>query len=118
MEPIRIAVGTTDGLAVSEHLARSSWFEVFEVVEGKVAGRTVRGRETDACESHKSFVELLEGCRAVLCGGIGQGAFDALTAHGIQPLVLAKPGTVEEAVGQYLAGTLVSTDERICLCGH
>ena len=70
---IRIAVGTSDMQVVCDHLARSSAFVVMEIEEGKITSRTVRDRGTDACGNHKSFVELLRGCDAVLCGGIGQG---------------------------------------------
>jgi predicted Fe-Mo cluster-binding NifX family protein len=113
---VTIAVGTSDGVAVCEHLARSSAFVVLEVRDGQVASRTVRERGTDACGNHRSFVELLEGCSAVLCGGIGQGAADALAAHGIAPVVTAAQHTIEEAVALYLSGQLVTSNGRVCLC--
>jgi predicted Fe-Mo cluster-binding NifX family protein len=114
--PVKIAVGTTDGVAVCEHLARSSAFVVLEVQDGQVASRTIRERGTDACGNHRSFVEILEGCAAVLCGGIGQGAADALAAHGIEPIVAAAKHTIDEAVTLYLTGQLVTTTGRVCLC--
>jgi len=113
---MKIAVGTTDGLALCDHLARSSAFVVLEIQDGQVASKTVRERGTDACGNHQSFVEILEGCTAVLCGGIGQGAVDALAAHGIEPVVAAGKHTVDEAVDLYLAGRLLTTDGRVCLC--
>ena len=113
---MKIAVGTTDGLALCDHLARSSAFVVLEIQDGQVASKTVRERGTDACGNHKSFVEILEGCTAVLCGGIGQGAVDALAAHGIEPVVAAGKHTVDEAVDLYLTGRLLTTDGRVCLC--
>jgi predicted Fe-Mo cluster-binding NifX family protein len=113
----RIAVATADGLSVGEHLARCASFVVIEVAEGKVVSRAVRHRENGPCGHHKSFVELLEGCGGVICGGIGQGAWDALTAHGILPIVAAGKHTIDEAVGQYLAGSLATTGEKVCLCG-
>lgn len=89
---------------------------VLEVQDGQVASRTIRERGTDACGNHRSFVEILEGCAVVLCGGIGQGAADSLTAHGIQPVVSAGKHTIDEAVTLYLGGQLVTTDGRVCLC--
>jgi len=112
-----LAIATTDGVSVSDHLARSAAFVVLEVENGVVASRSVRPRGTDQCGNHRSFVELLAGCRAVICGGIGQGAVNALTAHGIESVVLAGPATIEEAAAGYLAGTLSTTNERVCLCG-
>ena len=113
---MRIAVGTTDGLWVCEHLARSSTFVILDIEQGGVAGQSVREWGTDQCGSHKRFVDVLEGCAAVLCGGIGQGAVDALVAHGIEPMVLSQKQTVAEAVQHYLEGKLATTAARVCLC--
>ncbi len=111
------AIGTTDGVSVCDHLARSAAFFVFEVENGAVVGRAVRSREADRCGNHRSFVELLAGCGAVICGGVGQGAVNALTAHGVETIVLAGPMPIEDAAAGYLAGTLATTDEWVCLCG-
>jgi predicted Fe-Mo cluster-binding NifX family protein len=116
MQPIQLGIGTSDGVSVCDHLARSSAFLIFQIEDGRVATQTVRSRSGDTCGRHATFVELLDGCQAVLCGGIGQGAFDALTAHGVTPLVLAAGMTIEKAVSAYLAGTLTTTGERVCLC--
>jgi len=116
MKSTRIAVATSDGVSLCEHLARSSAFIVLLVEDGRVTSRTTRNRATDACGNHASFVEILDGCNAVLCGGIGQGAADSLAAHGIEPLVAAGKHSVEDAVDLYLAGKLATTAERVCLC--
>jgi|SRR5689334_25000459 predicted Fe-Mo cluster-binding NifX family protein len=113
----RIAVGTTDGISVSEHLARSASFVIFEITGGRPSARSVRERGTEQCGNHKTFVELLDGCEAVICGGVGQGAVNALARVGVKVLVLGAPMAVEDAVQGYLAGTLVTTTERVCLCG-
>ena len=116
MTSTTIAVGTTDGVTVCDHLARSAAFFVLEIEGGRVIGRTERAWVRDACGNHASFVEILAGCQAVLCGGIGEGAFQALAAHGIEPVVAAGTHTVEEAVSLYLAGKLATTSRRVCLC--
>jgi predicted Fe-Mo cluster-binding NifX family protein len=112
----RIAIATADGVSVCEHLARSAAFVVLEVEDGRIVSRAVRNRESGACGNHKSFVEMLEGCQAVICGGIGQGAFDSLAANGIQPVVAPGAYSVEDAARLHLAGTLATTGERVCLC--
>lgn len=111
-----IAIGTTDGVSVCDHLARSSAFVVLEVEDGRIVSKAVRERFSDRCGNHASFVELLEGCAAVICGGIGQGAFDSLRRAGIEPLVAADRHTVDDAAALYLAGKLRVTDARVCLC--
>jgi predicted Fe-Mo cluster-binding NifX family protein len=112
-----LAIATTDGVSVCDHLARSASFVVVNIEAGAAAARNVRAREADTCGNHRSFVELLDGCQAVICGGIGQGAAVALAAHGVESIVLAKRMTIDEALAGYLAGTLVTTGERVCLCG-
>lgn len=116
MKSMRIAIATADKVSVCDHLAHSSAFLILDVEDGRVTSRTVRERQTDACGNHGSFVDLLKGCNAVVCGGIGQGAADALVAHGIEPVVAAGSHSVEDAVSGYLAGTLATTTERVCLC--
>jgi predicted Fe-Mo cluster-binding NifX family protein len=116
MNSTRIAIGTADGASVCDHLARSSSFAVFEMEDGRAVSRTLRDRSSNKCGNHASFVEILEGCQAVICGGIGQGAYDSLVANGIAPIVLAAGMSIDAAVAGYLAGTLVATTERNCLC--
>lgn len=110
----RIAIATADGVSVADHLARSA---AFLTVDLETGARELRDRGADACGNHRSFVDLAAGCRAVICGGVGQGAVNALAAHGIDCLVLAAPMIVEEAIAGYAAGTLITTDQRVCLCG-
>jgi hypothetical protein len=41
------------------------------------------------------------------------GAANAFAANGIEAVVLAGPASIEEAAVGYLAGSLVTTDERV-----
>ncbi|MEO8371139.1 MAG: NifB/NifX family molybdenum-iron cluster-binding protein [Candidatus Solibacter sp.] len=117
MQVKQIAIATADGVSVSDHLARSAAFVVVELASGT---RTTRVRGTEACGNHATFVEMLEGCDAVICGGIGQGAAVSLAAHGIHALV--SPGAVGQSVDEALLawqeGRLAVTDDRVCLCNH
>lgn len=99
------------------HLARSGAFLIFEVADGRIASQSVRERFQENCGRHATFIELAEGCSAVLCGGIGQGAADALAAHGIEPVVVVGEHTAEAAVELYLKGILPTSNDRVCLCG-
>src|SRR4051794_34259710 len=117
MPSTRIAVATSDGISVCDHLAHSTAFLLLEVNDGAVVSAALRSRSTDGCGNHASFVDLLNGATAVICGGIGQGAANALTGHGIEPLVITGKHSIGDAVKQYLAGSLPLTAERVCLCG-
>ena len=120
METTRIAIATADGVSVCDHLARAAAFVVVEVNSGVPGARTERARGTEACGNHATFVEMLSGCDAVICGGIGEGAAVALAAHGIRALVApAVAGTgIDEALQSWIEGRLATSDERVCLCGH
>jgi predicted Fe-Mo cluster-binding NifX family protein len=116
----RIAIATADGVSVCDHLARAAAFVVVEVNSGVPGARQTRARGIEACGNHATFVEMLAGCDAVICGGIGQGAVAALAAHGIRALVApSAAGTpIDDALQAWIEGRLITSDERVCLCGH
>lgn len=116
MPSTRLAIATSDGISVSHHLARSTAFLILEIQDGAIVSGTFRSRSTGACGRHETFVEMLSGANAVICGGIGQGAADALAAHGIEPLVVSAPHSIDEAVNGFLAGRLTLSEDRVCLC--
>ena len=118
MQFTRLAIATADGVHVCDHLARSTAWVVFEIHNGEILSRTLRTRASAACGNHATFVDMLTGCNAVICGGIGEGAAVSLSAAGIAPLVAAQPLTTEEAVLAWISETLVTTGERVCLCIH
>jgi predicted Fe-Mo cluster-binding NifX family protein len=120
MQVTRIAIATADGVSVCDHLARSAAFVVVEVNSGVPGARVVRARGTEACGNHATFVEMLAGCDAVICGGIGEGAAVALAAHGIRSLVAptAAGGPIDDALQAWIEGRLATSDERVCLCSH
>ncbi|HTP30720.1 MAG TPA: NifB/NifX family molybdenum-iron cluster-binding protein [Candidatus Acidoferrales bacterium] len=114
----RLAIATCDGFHVCDHLARSKAYVVLEIHNGEVLSRTVRTRATTECGNHTTFVDMLTGCDAVICGGIGEGAAVSLSAAGIAPLVTTQHLTVAQAVRAWIGGTLVTSGERVCLCSH
>ena len=116
MPPTRIAIATTDGISVCNHLARSTAFLILEIQDGAIVSGTFRSRPTDTCGNHAGFVEMLAGANAVMCGGIGQGSADMLAAHGIEPLVLDGARSIDDAVNGFLAGSLKLSAGRVCLC--
>ena len=120
MKVTRIAIATTDGVSVCDHLARAAAFIVVEVNSGLPGARVTRARGTEACGNHATFVEMLTGCDAVICGGIGQGAVVSLASHGIRALVSpAAAGTsIDDALQAWIDGRLATSDERVCLCSN
>ena len=115
----QIAIATADGVTVCDHLARSAAFVVVEVGEGAWGARSLRTRGTGACGNHATFVEMLRGCDAVICGGIGEGAAVSLGSHGVQAVVapMAVGLAIDDALRAWMDGRLATTAERVCLCG-
>jgi predicted Fe-Mo cluster-binding NifX family protein len=100
---MKIAVASSDGTNISPHFGRSSYFLIFDVVNGRIVGKEqrpntftahargeCRGEQTHdhGTHSHASVVEALSDCKAVLCYGMGWRAAEALGREGIQTLFL------------------------------
>ena len=129
---MKVAVATNDGIQLSMHFGRSAGFLIFEVEGEKVSHIELRSNHHSAhaqgqCDhgshqpgnsghSHTGLVGLLEGCEAVLCGGLGAGAAQALAASGIRAVIVHTQGTAAEIVGLFARGELPSTPTAFCGC--
>jgi predicted Fe-Mo cluster-binding NifX family protein len=128
---MKIAVASSDGTQISPHFGRSSYFLVFDIEDGKIVGKQVRGNTFTAhargeChgegehehqhKSHDSIVEALRDCGAVLCYGMGWRAAEALGQAGVQSYVLGERCTPEGAVALFLEGKLQSANQGFCGC--
>jgi predicted Fe-Mo cluster-binding NifX family protein len=115
-QPFRVAVGTSDEHSVCEHFARSSAFVVYELSEGRIVATSVRRRGADGCESHGNFLDLLDGCKVVVCGGISENMEAFLMTRGIESVVTAEKHSIDEAVKLYITGKLPTSSRRSCIC--
>lgn len=100
---MKIAV-TTDGDQIFQHFGKCQTFTVFTVENGKITGKEL----IDASENgHAALTGFLNGMGVdtVICGGIGEGARNMLASAGIN-LISGIDGAVEDAVGNYISGTL------------
>ena len=130
---MKIAVASTDGVAVSAHFGRSTCFVVYTLDDGnKIVSRDVRdntftphaqglckeGEEHhhDTPHSHAEVVTALSDCQAMLCGGMGGRAAQELAAAGVRPMVAATGEmTADQAMQALLDGTLRPTGS-FCRC--
>ncbi len=109
---MRIAVTYEDGL-VFQHFGKTKEFKIYEV----------DGNEIDNCElittdgeGHEALAPLLSDydIDVVICGGLGDGAKNALAEEGIH-VISGASGDANQAVKDFLAGNLTSEGVN---CNH
>ena len=108
---MKIAV-TYDNGEVFQHFGHTENFKVYEVEDGKVVSSEIIASN---CSGHDALAGCVagEGIAVVLCGGIGEGAQNALSEAGIK-LFAGVSGSTDEAVKAYLAGTLIFNPDPHC----
>ena len=107
----RIAVTTENG-EIYHHFGKTQCFTLYTIEDGKVADKKL----LDTSDSgHSALAGVLKqaGAELLICGGIGQGARDALSEAGIQ-LIAGASGSVDAAVEAYLAGNLMDNPAGQC----
>lgn len=109
---MRIAV-TYDNGNVFQHFGRTENFKLYEVEDGKVVSSEVMSSNG---VGHEALAWLLKDntVDVLICGGMGQGAQDALAEAGIEVCAGAE-GDTDAAVEAYLKGELVNTGVN---CDH
>ncbi len=108
---MKIAVTYENG-NIFQHFGKSEAFKIYTVEDGKIVDREVIG--TDG-KGHGALAGLLGGreIEALICGGIGQGAQNALAEAGIR-LYGGVSGSCDDAVEALLAGKLAYNPNVIC----
>ncbi|EEX76169.1 dinitrogenase iron-molybdenum cofactor, partial [Selenomonas sputigena ATCC 35185] len=110
---MRIAVPyENENGTVFQHFGHSQAFKLYDVKEDAVEKSEVVSTQGSG---HGALAGLLKENEvdALICGGIGAGAIEALTDAGIRVYAGVK-GAADEAVAQHLAGTLEYTTEANC----
>ncbi|WP_283609336.1 NifB/NifX family molybdenum-iron cluster-binding protein [Faecalispora anaeroviscerum] len=97
---------------VFQHFGKSKEFQLYEIGEGKILGsRVVSAGEN----GHSALADMLGGLgvTVLVCGGIGDGAKQALAQWGIRVLAGAQ-GPVEQVIEDYLADRLPVVTGATC----
>lgn len=100
---MKIAV-THENSQVFGHFGKTESFAVFETGGGKILSKQIVSTNGSGHGALAGFLREL-GADVVICGGIGDGAKQALSAAGIS-LVAGASGDVGEAARAYLSGEL------------
>ena len=130
---MKIAVITDDGKIISRHFGRALNYLVFTVEEGKIIARELRsklghadfgggghhehqggshGMDPVSHDRHARMADAITDCQAVICGGMGMGAYQSLRQLNIQP-VLTEIGDVEQAAQAFIDGKIVDRTEML-----
>lgn len=109
---MKIAVTYENG-TVFQHFGKTEAFKVYEVENGQILSAEVIGTEG---AGHEALADFLagKGISTLICGGLGNGAQNALAEAGIQ-VVSGAQGGADDAVEAFLCGELASAGVN---CDH
>jgi predicted Fe-Mo cluster-binding NifX family protein len=125
---MKIAAITDNGRTISQHFGRAPYYLVATVENGAIVNREMRDKlghahfanephEGDqpgqphgfgpaAQNRHVQMAEAIADCQALLCGGMGAGAYQSMVERGITPVV-TEIASIDEAVTAYVEGKIV-----------
>ena len=131
---MKIAVITEDGKTISQHFGRAPYYLVLTIEDGKVTDREMRekpshshfahhahgdepegkehGIHDDAHKKHESMAEVISDCAAILCGGMGMGAYQSMRSLNIKPVV-TDISDIDAAAQAYIDGKLIDHTELL-----
>lgn len=119
---MKIAAVSEDLSTVAQHFGRAPYYVVVTVEDGVVVGRETRakashrdfagGADPGPGTKHQAMSQVIADCAALLAGGMGSGAFAALRAAGIEPVLTDEIDIDAAAVG-YARGDLPSLGDRV-----
>ena len=131
---MKIAAITDDGKTISQHFGRAPYYLVVTVEDSRVVNRELReklghahfsdephdpehgdqphGMGPAAQDRHTRMAQAIADCQALLCGGMGQGAYQSMLARNIRPVV-TDIESIDDAVKAYVEGTIVDLVDRL-----
>lgn len=91
---------------ISKRFGRSDHFAICEINQSRIISKTYVKTNTD-CEGKKNFIEFLKlhKVQLLIVNAIGEHTVDHLKAANIN-LIRGVSGSIDEALGQYLNGSL------------
>jgi predicted Fe-Mo cluster-binding NifX family protein len=130
---MKIAAITDDGITISQHFGRAPHYVVVTIEDGRVVAREMReklghdqfaaephpevpgqphGTGPDAHDRHLRMSQAIADCEALLCRGMGYGAYQSMQARGIRPVV-TDIESIDEAVTAYAEGRIVDHIDKL-----
>ena len=113
---MKLAVTYEDG-QVFQHFGKTQQFKIYDITaDGSVGLSMVTGTGGQGHGALACFLRML-GISALICGGIGPGAQEALARLDIT-VIPGITGDADQAVNDFLAGKLVPNTEALCNHHH
>ena len=112
---MKLAVTYQDG-QVFQHFGKTTQFKIYDIVDGRVGFSMVVSAGGNGHGALAGFLRML-GISAVLCGGIGPGAVQALQSLDITPIA-GVTGDADQAAEDFVAGRLTPDAEALCRHRH
>jgi predicted Fe-Mo cluster-binding NifX family protein len=131
---MKIAVITDDGQTISQHFGRAPYYLVATIENGQIVQRELRdklghahfmnephaeerpgqphGMDAASHNKHLQMAEAIADCEALLCRGMGMGAYESMKVRGIRPVV-TDIAAIDDAVMAYVEGNIVDQTERL-----
>jgi len=131
---MKIAVITSDGKTIDQHFGRAPYYLVVTIEEGKVTQQELRdkmghrhfvaqheendhgsaghGMDAGSHQKHASMAETISDCKALICGGMGMGAYESMRQFNIKPIV-TDLRDIEVAVQAFMDGKLIDHTELL-----
>lgn len=107
---MKVAVTYEDG-KVFQHFGHTEYFKIYDVKDGKVVGSEIIPTDGSGHGALAGFLATHKA-DALICGGIGGGALNALSEAGIRVLA-GVSGDADSRVDEFVEGTLVSVRRQI-----
>ena len=129
MDTKKIAVVTEDGQRVSSHFGMAPRYQVFTVADGQILSQEERlkphhvqhpqhegqhgaaGHAANHVGFHADMLAPVSDCQVLLCGGMGQPAYQKAQAAGLE--VVLAGGDISSTLQAYLNGQLTSDMRRV-----
>lgn len=130
----KVAAITEDGKTISLHFGRAPYYLVATIEDGQIVRQEIRnklghshfvnmghaedqpgqphGMDAASHDKHLQMAEAIADCEALLCRGMGRGAYESMKVRGIRPVVTDIAG-IEEAVMAYVTDSIVDQVEKL-----
>jgi predicted Fe-Mo cluster-binding NifX family protein len=131
---MKIAAITDDGNTISQHFGRAGYYLVLTIENGQITQREMRpklghnhfaeqphekdqpgqqhGFDPAAQDRHMRMSEAITDCEALLCRGMGAGAYHSIQQRGIRP-IMTDIASIDEAAKAYIEGKIIDHVDKL-----